>query len=655
MKSSVVCGLSFLILLSSFVAYGNESSGESAEPVDLKPVVITGSRTAHRLEDSPVPVEVLTKEDIEASGGESVADVLDGQVGVRVQQTFQGASVQLQGLDSKYVLILVDGERVGGRIAGAVDLSRIYVENIERIEIVKGATCALYGSDAMGGVINIITRHSDKPIQGNARITYGSGLLSKSGDPLHAIDVSGGVGIKEDGWNSRFSGGWHSNEAFDLDPETIATTGSAIQQWEVANTTSYSFSKKNKLQGSLSYSQRDQQGIDSNEETGAVYDRRNLIEYLRASFGPEFGVGDTGRMKIQASYHLNRDQYIYDQRRATAQDKDEQSIEHLGELTSQYTALFGESHLVTTGIDTLYQELHTPRLDNGRGSRYRVALFAQDEWTPSEEPVVQVVPGVRADIDSQFGVHVSPKASLRYDPTDTLILRASYGMGYRAPDFKELFLRFENPGANYVVNGNQDLGPETSHAVNASAHYAPTEWMESSVSLFRNDISNLIDAVSLSPGGDGEPQQFSYDNIARAYTQGGDVQFGFHFADHWNLAPGYSFLDTRDKDTGRQLEGRSMHRAFLESGFRHRDWGLRITSRGTWVGPRTYYFPTGQDPEAITRTVTSPHVLLDARISQELGDTISLIVHGENLVDAGNVEDLPIQPRTISLGVSGRF
>ena len=98
-----------------------------------------------------------------------------------------------------------------------------------------------------------------------------------------------------------------------------------------------------------------------------------------------------------------------------------------------------------------------------------------------------------------------------------------------------------------------------------------------------------------------------------------------------------------------------MHRAFLEAGFRHREWGLRITSRSTFVGPRVFHYPEGDDPDSFTRVTTDPHVLVDARISQEIMDNISLVVQGENLTDTGNVEDLPIQPRTLSAGMSGRF
>ena len=624
------------------------------DSIELETLVVTGSRTEHSLDDSPVPVEVISREDIEQSGGESVADVLDGQIGVNVQHSFQGATVQLQGLDSKYVLVLVDGERVGGRISGAIDLSRLYIENIQRIEIVKGASCAMYGSDAMGGVINIITRKSDSPLEGNARVNYGTGFFSESAPPLHAVDASGGIGFREGDWNSRFHGGWHSNESFDLDPATEGTTGSAVRQWEVGNKTSYSFSGKNKLHSSLSYSMRDQQGVDSNE-TGAVFDRRNLIEYLRASAGPEFTVGDGGTMRIHGTYHLNRDQYIYDQRNSAALDKDEESIEHLSEITSQYTQLLGDEHLFITGVDGLYQKIITPRLDGGEGDRIRVAVFAQDEWTPSEEPLVQVVPGLRLDMDSQFGIHVSPKAALRYDPVQSLILRASYGMGYRAPDFKELYLRFENPGANYEVIGNEDLGPETSHSVNFGAQYSPVEWFEGALNIYRNDISDLIDAQSISPGGEGQVQQFSYVNISEAYTQGLEAQLGFRFATHWTLEPGYTLTDTRDKETNRELDGRSLHRAHLEARFNQRDWGFRISSRTTFVGPRVFHYVQTEPVETVSKVVTDPHVLLDLRISQKLGDYLSLTLHGENLLDEGNVEHLPIQPRTLTAGLSGSF
>ena len=129
----------------------------------LDEIVVTGTKTERRLKNTPVITEVITRSEIEATGAENIGEALEHRVGVVVDRDAHGDGVQLQGLDSDYILILLDGEPQVGRIAGKLDLARISVENVERIEIVKGASSALFGSAAMGGVINVITRKTSSP------------------------------------------------------------------------------------------------------------------------------------------------------------------------------------------------------------------------------------------------------------------------------------------------------------------------------------------------------------------------------------------------------------------------------------------------------------------------------------------------------------
>lgn len=139
---------------------GNGQNGQIVP--EESQIVVTGSRGERRLKDSTVATEVISRKKIEASGARNAAEVLETQLGIDVVPFFGGSRVRMLGLDSQYVLILIDGERISGRLNNAVDLSRFKVQNIERIEIVKGASSALYGADAIGGVINLITREADK-------------------------------------------------------------------------------------------------------------------------------------------------------------------------------------------------------------------------------------------------------------------------------------------------------------------------------------------------------------------------------------------------------------------------------------------------------------------------------------------------------------
>lgn len=192
--------------------------------------VVTATRSEEPLADTPVATEVITRDEIAASGAENVAEVLDERPGVEIVRSFAGANIYLQGLDPEYMLVLVDGQRVIGRVNGAVDLARIPVDDIERIEIVRGASSALYGSDAIGGVINIITRRAGEPLEADVSLAYGS---------FNATDLRTHAGMQRGRWNASLTAGWHRSDAFDIDPFEPSTNGSAFDELEVGGRLQY--------------------------------------------------------------------------------------------------------------------------------------------------------------------------------------------------------------------------------------------------------------------------------------------------------------------------------------------------------------------------------------------------------------------------------
>src|SRR5262245_52747694 len=158
---------------------------------------------------------------------------------------------------------------------------------------------------------------------------------------------------------------------------------------------------------------------------------------------------------------------------------------------------FSPANKTTFGWENLFQRLDSERLTTG-GHRYRLAGFAQHAFRAYKrrDTRLDIVPGLRLDVDSQFGTQLSPKLALQFEPQDGLILRASYGRGFRAPSFQELLLRFENPTVGYVVAGNPDLGAETSHGFDAGVTWAAREWLDLGATFFRNDLTNMIAIVS---------------------------------------------------------------------------------------------------------------------------------------------------------------
>lgn len=615
-----------------------------AEPADSRfTTVVTASRTAQRAVEAAVPLDVITRAEIERTGARDAAEVLALHPAVQLDRSFSGSVAYVQGLEPQHVLILLDGQRVIGRVNGAIDLSRIPVERIEQIEIVRGASSVLYGSDALGGVINIVTRKARRLLSGDVALQYGG---------LNALDLRGSVGTRL-GWGSAtLTAGWHRRDAYRLDDRQLATSGSAIDEQQVSGRFDARLGKRWRLGLSGAYLRRRQDGVDSSG-SGAVLDRTNLTETADVSLSPELRLG-AAQLKLVGQYSFFRDQYLVNQRGGTQLDQYQETREQLGRAEAQLDWNLPRGHTLTAGGELLYERLYTPRLSSGYGDRVRCAVFAQDQWKLDKTLGLSLVPALRLDVDSQFGSNLAPKLALRLAPIPALTVRAGYGSGFRAPSFKELLLLFENTSVGYVVQGNPNLQPETSQSTNLGIEVVPTQWLLLSANAYRNDLHNLIQALTAYAGGAAGPQRFTYGNVASAYTQGVELAVRLHAGDLVSAEISYTLTDSLDQKTGRALEGRARHRANLALNLRSRSAGLDLTTRVAVVGPRPYYPDDNGDgqPEPIEAPL---YALWDARLALRLPAALQLFVGAQNLLGVGDARLLTVPPRTLFMGVSGRI
>jgi len=614
-----------------------DSNSDSESPEDLgqsEVIVITGSRYERPLDSTPVATEVITRDAIEESGAENVAELLEEHPGIDISPTFRGSSIRMQGLGPEYVLVLVDGERAIGRIGGALDLERFPIETIERVEIVKGASSALYGSEALAGVVNIITRDNKAPVEVELHSAYGR---------FNTADLSGAVGVRRGRVGTRFTAGWHRSDGYDLTPTDIATTASAFDQFQVANRTTLDLGERLRLVGKADYLRRDQQGVDASA-TGAVFDRQTLTEVSTASVRGEWRPRPRGsRLTTVGSFSLYRDQFLSDQRNSDALDRFEITTEQLAELEAQYEHAIG-GHYVTAGVEGIAQFLESPRLSDD-GSRYRVAVFGQDEWSRSN---VTLAPGARLDVDSQFGTQLSPKLTARWDVHPTLVARANYGWGFRAPGFRELLLRFENPGAGYRVRGNPDLEPERSRNLNIGLEWQPMPRFWMAVNGFHNDIDDLIVTNVVDDMDAGGLEVFEYQNVASARTTGVEALARVRPIDPLTFEVGYVLTDTLDRENDRPLPGRALHRGTFKVKYVHTGSNSRAVVRGRVYGTRRFFVGDEEQP-------ADPYAAVDARVETEVGMGVSVFAGVDNALDAGDPELLPIPPRSFYGGLTARY
>lgn len=634
-------------VLALSVALGARAVGAQPRPAPAPPaeeeqeIVVTGTRTERRLADSPVMTEVITRRDIEASGAEDLAGVLEEHPGMDVNRSnISGANLRIQGLDPQYVLILINGERMGGRVNGAVDLTRIPVGDIQRVEIVRGPSSALYGADAIGGVVNVITRRPTQPweLEGHARY----GMLNTADTSLRGAFLRGPI-------SANATIGYRHRDAFDLDPSNVATNGSTYDSGTAAGRFEWRPSRSFSLVASGDWLMRHQRGVDGGAG-GAVYDRQNLTETFSVSLSPEYRYGAdlASRVRFGAWFTSYRDQYTLDQRGSNALDQFQETRNRIGQLTAQVDQDLGRGHLLTVGAEGYYESLAADRLSTGTGDRQRGAVFVQDQWTlRGTLPRLVVVPGARLDVDSQFGAAPTPKLQVRFDPHRTVALRASYGWGFRAPSFQELLLHFENPGVGYVVEGNPDLHAETSRSVNLSVEWRPKPSLWLTANLYRNDIDDLIDTVLLPRGNPAEAQRYTYRNINAAWTMGVELSARIRPVAGVVFDVGYTFMGTRDLTNDRPLEGRAMHRVNLGLQLRHARTGLEFSSRAALVGPRQFYPATG--PE-----MAVPYASVDVRAAWSWSRHGQVFVACDNVLDAGDPRFLLVPPRIAYLGVTLR-
>ena len=613
----------------------------ASEEAPVAQTVVTAARSPERLENTPVATEVITRAEIVASGARDAAELLAAHPGLEVASTFAGANLRVQGLGSEYALVLVDGERVTGRVNGAIDLSRLSMEDIEQVEVVKGPSSVLYGSDAVAGVVNFITRKARKPLGADLRLSYGS---------LQWIDLDATAEARREDWGLRVSGGLQRRNAYDLEPLDLSTTGSSLSGFNLSARGDLKREGPLELSSTVSYERRVQRGVDLGA-TGAIFDRASRDDELTVRLSPAWHLSDTVTLRTDGHYTGFKRRYVNDQRQASALDTVEDTRDQLARLGGQLDARLGERHALVAGVELLGEYLTSDRLEDPSGERGRLSFYAQDTWTVVAQPNLALVPGVRLDADSQFGTAVTPRLALRVDPLSKLTLRASYGWGLRAPSFQELLLDFENPAVGYTVRGNPDLKPERSRSVTVSAEVRPASASLLWLNLFQHSLRDMISYRSQQ---DPEGMRFVYANLDRASVRGGEVGVRQKLPGSVQVELGYTLTDGRNRETDEPLEGQARHRLTGQVTWRFRPWGLETWVRGALVGSRPFYPDTDGDGVADPYRSKS-YVTLDARISRQLPAGLRVFIAGSNLLDAGNPTDLPIPPRVLQAGLSAQL
>ena len=583
------------------LAMGCFAQGDIWRSDSLQEVVVTGTGTQHLLKDAPVQTEVITQKMLRQYGGKSLEDILSGlTASFAFNEGDMGSQMQLNGLGNSYILILIDGKRIHGDVGGENDLGLIDPHNIEKIEIVKGAQSALYGSDAMAGVINIITKkHTEKGVYADNVTRYGSHNDLRQ---HNSVGLAFGKFNSQTNFQLQRSDGWQ-NTTEEWAEATVLTdsknmTVNKFQNWQVAERLTYQPMKNLELYAEGSYYKKNiMRPRNGTHASCDVYTYDLRYNNASASVGGKWSLtpnpsprGEGSDMRKgntqQANYitfdlDWNKHAYYYDY---TAKHYDYVLLqgEEYGEQNGEWFSvamLPGQSKLqsdqqrvmgllkgifhlpygntLNAGAEYRYDYLKAPeRTATGTASDQTGAVYVQDELNMVDW--LNVTAGLRLVDNRSFGFHLSPKVSAMVSTGD-FRFRVGWSQGFKTPTVKELYYRYLHVmGSSTFFNiGNTDLKPQTSNYWSANVEYRGRK-VTASVTGYVNKLDQMIALVNVSPGeipagittaylGDGSTnvQARMYKNMDDARTCGVDVTLSYRVMAGLTLNAAYSYLDTK--------------------------------------------------------------------------------------------------------------
>ena len=538
-------------------------------------VVVTGTGTHHSLKTAPVQTEVFSNKTIAKLAPRSFEEMATS-----ISPSFDftpgtmGSFLRVNGLGNDFVVLMVNGKRVYGDVGGQTDLNRISPDNIERVEVVKGASSALYGSDAIGAVINVITKKSKNTVSFDNTTRFGA-----YGDFQQANTLDLNIGKLSS--NTQFAR--KQIDGYQLSPFEIDAKSKALSLTEAKAVNRF---YDNTVSQRLSY------GITSNLDVyaqGSWYEK----DYFRPKSVADFGFyykdvsGAAGvKYKINGKstitfdaatdnfwyyYHYNKD--VVDSKTKKLLFSDGQKTLNTKQVRNEYNlksvTAIGDKNLLTAGVDYVNENIDSPaRFKGGSADAYTAGVYLQDEYTPIKS--LSIVAGARFVDHNAFGSRLTPKISALYSLGD-FNLRASYGSGFKSPTLKELYFEYFKTGTLYL--GNENLKPQSSDFYSASVEYNK-KGVSLSVTGYRNDLRNLIDygpeqVPTPEQAAQGAKKVKVHQNISEARSQGVDFLANAYVGYGFTVGGGYSLVEAKNLTSNTTLEGAAKHYGTVMASYRY--------------------------------------------------------------------------------------
>ena len=679
--SGVKTGLSKTLVLNCLVmssALVNAAEvGQSKSDVVLDKQVVSATGLLTDVDDTPIHTEVITAKQIEFMQAKVLTEALRYSSGLKVQQTVKkGSKLTMQGIDANYVLILKDGLPFVSPTGSETDLSQIPLAGIDRIEIIKGSGSALYGSSAMGGVINLLSKESDVS---QIEIDIKQGAYQSGSDgfkqeqSIFASKVLGSSKISTQLFHKK-------TPEIDLDESTEAADGAMQDLTNVelrfdqrhgdeTGVSAASFVRLNYMQDekrqTLDPIIYPGQGSFSNEYQ-TLSDKTTIDAGIRQF---KFDWLDQGAVNFRYEKYSEQSGY----RDGLKGELNQREVDiALYKVETQFNNHFYHSQYQNTlsyGISAQQNQMSQNKLEG--------ITEIDDKESSTVEAYIQshvmtanygeFVPGIRVQNDSDFGFY--PNAKLNWMKDVSLIdgveskLRLSYGQGYRTPDLKQRFYLFDHSNLGYIIQGNEDLEPEESNNYNMTLTLkkgnARLEW-----TAFYNQYRNKIETVS--SGTVNNIEQFQYENVGQAITQGQELSLVLHPIENMYWQQSIAYLDTENIDTGERLEGQPLWS--YKTQFNYSVTHKLIMSLYGSIEYDTYngqYDSDGDDIDDTDRNaVTDVIQIWDIKASYRIINQVNLYTSIDNLFNqkrnigydtVAEVDERTIESRTFNLGINVIF
>ena len=546
--------------------------------LELNPLVVTGTRTVKPLSESAIYTRVITAKDIMSGGNASIESVLEREIPSISFSNHAGVSnIQLHGLGGNRVLFLVNGERLAGETRNNVDYSQIDINDIERIEVVQGASSTLYGSGAIGGVINIITKSYKSPYDFGITTSYNSNKEFKS-------TLLGSVNV-----NKFYV---KSSLRFEENPERVYTDSEfdksyyengKVKESSILEKQYIRAQKLWKAQQEINYKASDNLNLNLKYNQYGKYQERTGIQkpIFKDNYAGKGGILNinwtpTEKWSNQLSYNYG----FYEKEINYLQLKEKEinyrnNIHNIKYLTNYKI----KNANLQGGLEYMGEDLRTYMFLNDKPKTvYMLSAISELDWNITKNMFLLV--GARVDNHENYGTAVTPKVAFKHKIWGKLNARWNYSAGFRSPSLKELYTNWDHLGA-FRIMGSPDLKPEKSNNYMVTLE-KEGKTVYASATLFRNDVKKKLGFR----WNNSRKDTLLYRNVDNQTLWGVDFISKIRINRNLHLNLGYSYTNDEIEEDGRTFSETRPHSLNFSVDYNipiHKnDWNVFLSCRGNY-------------------------------------------------------------------------